>query len=126
MQVTADNAVHCTRFAAWNRPALTNVNRDMLDQWLAQHDGVITRVQARDCGLSDDSIDRLVRSGAWCVHSRGVYFVANRPFTTDAHIRCTVWGAGTNAVLSGEAAALWHNVIADVPSVIDVTRPDGP
>ena len=100
-----------------------SVNRDMLDQWLAQHDGVITRAQARHCGLSDDSIDRLVRSDAWCVHNRGVYFVANRPFTTDAHIRCTVWGAGMNAVLSGEAAAVWHNVITDVPSVIEVTVP---
>ncbi|GEM_PF-921854 len=123
MQLTVASVVSCTRFAAWNRPTPMSVNRDMLDQWLAQHDGVITRAQARHCGLSDDSIDRLVRSDAWCVHNRGVYFVANRPFTTDAHIRCTVWGAGMNAVLSGEAAAVWHNVITDVPSVIEVTVP---
>lgn len=102
---TARSAVRCTRFTAWNRSAPSNVKKGMLDQWLAQHDGVITRAQARDCGLSDDSIDRLVRSGAWCVHSRGVYFVANRPFTDDARIRCAVWGAGVSAVLSGEAAA---------------------
>ena len=123
VQWTARSAVHCTGFTAWNRPAPPSVQQSMLDQWLAQHDGVITRAQARDCGLSDDSIDRLVRSGAWCVHSRGVYFVANRPFTDDARIRCAVWGAGVSAVLSGEAAAFWHKVIADVPGVIDVTVP---
>ncbi|MGV8875752.1 MAG: type IV toxin-antitoxin system AbiEi family antitoxin domain-containing protein [Rhodococcus sp. (in: high G+C Gram-positive bacteria)] len=75
-----------------------NVQVDMLDDWLAQHDGVITRAQAGACGLSVDAVDRVVRSGAWTRIHRGVYFVADRPFTIDAHIRATVWGAGTSAV----------------------------
>lgn len=95
----------------------------MLDDWLAQHDGVITRVQAGTCGLSADAVDRLVRSGAWKKIHRGVYFVADRPFTIDARIRATVWGAGTSAVLSGEAAVFWHGVTSEVPSVIEVTAP---
>ncbi|MFI8565566.1 type IV toxin-antitoxin system AbiEi family antitoxin domain-containing protein [Rhodococcus sp. NPDC078407] len=100
-----------------------NVQVDMLDHWPAQHDGVITRAQAAICGLSADAVDRLVRRGTWQAIHRGVYFVADRPFTADARIRCAVWGAGTNAVLSGEAAAFWHQVISEAPSIILVTTP---
>ncbi|WP_308198496.1 type IV toxin-antitoxin system AbiEi family antitoxin domain-containing protein [Rhodococcus sp. ARC_M5] len=96
---------------------------DMLDHWLSQHDGVITRAQAAICGLSGDAVDRLVRRGTWQTIHRGVYFVADRPFTADARIRCAVWSAGTNAVLSGEAAAFWHRVISEAPSIIEVTTP---
>lgn len=107
----------------WNRLDAPNVQLDMLDDWLARHDGVITRAQAGTCGLSADAVDRLVRAGAWMKIHRGVYFVADRPFTTDARIRSAVWGAGTSAVLSGEAAAFWHGVISEAPSVIEVTGP---
>lgn len=95
----------------------------MLELWLAQHDGVITRAQARESGLSDDSIDRLLRSGAWTAVHRAVFFVADRPFTAEARIRCAVWGAGDRAVLSGAAAAFWHGVISDVPAITEVTVP---
>lgn len=100
-----------------------NVQVDMLDEWLAQHDGVITRAQAALCGLSGDAVDRSVRAGAWRTIHRGVYFVVDRPFTADARIRCAVWGAGPNAALSGEAAAFWHGVISVAPSIIEVTTP---
>jgi very-short-patch-repair endonuclease len=99
VQPAALSAVHCTRFAPWNRSSAVNVQVDMLDEWLAQHDGVITRAQAAMCGLSGDAVDRSVRAGAWRTIHRGVYFVVDRPFTADARIRCVVWGAGPNAVL---------------------------
>ncbi|MCZ4517483.1 DUF559 domain-containing protein [Rhodococcus ruber] len=95
----------------------------MLELWLAQHDGVVTRARAGACGLSGDAVDRLVRAGKWKAIHRGVFFVADRPFTAEARIRCAVWGAGDRAVLSGEAAAFWHRVISDVPGVIEVTVP---
>ncbi|MGU3432378.1 type IV toxin-antitoxin system AbiEi family antitoxin domain-containing protein [Actinomycetes bacterium M1A6_2h] len=95
----------------------------MLVSFLIRHEGVISREQARNCGLSDDSIDRLVKSGAWTARYRGVYFVADRPFTADARIRCAVLHAGSRAVLSGEAAAYWHKVIPHAPNIIDVTVP---
>lgn len=123
MQPAALSAVQCTRFASWNRSGAVHVKVDMLGEWLAQHDGVITRAQAAFCGLSGDAVDRSVRAGAWRTIHRGVYFVVDRPFTADARIRCAVWGAGPNAVLSGEAAAFWHGVIAEVPSIIEVTIP---
>ena len=123
MQPAALSAVQCTRFASWNRAGPVHVQVDMLGEWLAQHDGVITRAQAAFCGLSGDTVDRSVRAGAWRTIHRGVYFVVDRPFTADARIRCAVWGAGPNAVLSGEAAAFWHGVIAEVPSIIEVTIP---
>ncbi|WP_415975995.1 type IV toxin-antitoxin system AbiEi family antitoxin domain-containing protein [Rhodococcus sp. 077-4] len=100
-----------------------NVQVDMLDRWLAKHDGVITRAQAESCGISGDAVDRLVRAGTWMAIHRGVFFVADRPFTSDARIRCAVWGAGTEAALSGEAAAYWHRIVSEVPSIIEVTVP---
>lgn len=100
-----------------------NVQVDMLDDWLAQHDGVITRAQAGACGVSADAVDRLLRAGTWTKVHRGVYFVADRPFSTDARIRAAVWGAGTSAILSGEAAVFWHRVTTEVPQVIEVTTP---
>ncbi|MBY4127074.1 type IV toxin-antitoxin system AbiEi family antitoxin domain-containing protein [Rhodococcus fascians] len=95
----------------------------MLELWLAQHDGVITRAQAGACGLSGDAVDRLVRSGKWTAIHRGVYFAADRPFTAEARVRCAVWGAGDRAVLSGEAAAFWHRVVSEIPGVIEATVP---
>ncbi|OZE34904.1 hypothetical protein CH278_10685 [Rhodococcus sp. 05-2254-5] len=95
----------------------------MLESWLAQHDGVITRAQAGACGLSGDAVDRLVRGGKWKAIHRGVFFVADRPFTAEARIRCAVWGAGDRAVLSGEAAAFWHRVVSEMPGTIEVTVP---
>ncbi|WP_371829985.1 type IV toxin-antitoxin system AbiEi family antitoxin domain-containing protein [Rhodococcoides trifolii] len=106
-----------------NRRRPVGVKPGMLDPFLIRHDGVISRAQARSCGLSDDAIDRMLRSGAWIARFRGVYFVANRPFTPDARIRCAALHAGSHAVLSGEAAAYWHKLVPNMPNVIDVTVP---
>jgi very-short-patch-repair endonuclease len=95
----------------------------MLDDFLRQQDGVITSAQARRAGLSQDAIDRRVRSGRWLRCSRGVYFVDDRPFTDEARIRVGVWAYGREAVATGLTAAWWHHLTRFAPEIVEVTVP---
>lgn len=95
----------------------------MLDDYLRRQDGVLTHTQALRAGLSQDAIDRRVRSGSWLRCSRGVYFVDDRPFTDEARVRAGVWSYGQDAVASGLAAAWWHGLTRFPPETIEVTVP---
>ena len=95
----------------------------MVDEIVRHQDGVITLPQARRAGLSQDAIDRLVRSRHWRRLARGVYFVDDRPFTDAARIRGMVWSYGNAAAASGLAAAWWHGLSLDAPDVVEVTVP---
>jgi very-short-patch-repair endonuclease len=95
----------------------------MLADLLCRHDGVITFDQAVGCGLSKYAIHRRVQSGVWRRCSRGVFFVADRPFTDAARVRSTVWGLGAQATASGLAAAWWLELTRFAPDVVEVTVP---
>jgi very-short-patch-repair endonuclease len=95
----------------------------MLDDYLRQHDGVITIAQAKHVGLTQDAIDRRVKSGRWLRCSRGVYFVDDRPFTDEARVRAGVWSYGPHAAGSGLAAAWWHGLTRFPPEIVEVTVP---
>ena len=95
----------------------------MLEDYLRQHDGVITVAQARAGGLSQHAVSRRVRSGRWRRCSPGVYFADDRPFTDAARIRAAVWGRGSEAVASGLTAAWWHGLVKYPPDVVEVTVP---
>ena len=95
----------------------------MLDDYLRRHDGVITLAQARQAGLSAQSVRRRVDSGHWARCSTGVYFVSDRPFTDAARVRAAVWSYGDAACASGLAAAWWHGLTRFAPDVVEVTVP---
>ncbi|MEW2478284.1 type IV toxin-antitoxin system AbiEi family antitoxin domain-containing protein [Mycobacterium sp. NPDC049093] len=95
----------------------------MLEDFLRDHDGVITLAQAKQAGLSQDAVNRRVRSGRWLRCSRGVYFADDRPFTDAARTRAAVWSLGPSATASGLAAAWWHGVTKYSPETIEVTVP---
>ena len=95
----------------------------MIEDYLRCHDGVITRAQARQAGLSDDAISRRVKSGRWRRCSAGVYFADDRPFSDAARIRAEVWSYGSTATACGVAAAWWHGIITRAPDHIEVTVP---
>ncbi|MDO3638271.1 type IV toxin-antitoxin system AbiEi family antitoxin domain-containing protein [Mycolicibacterium arseniciresistens] len=95
----------------------------MLDDILRRQDGVLTLRQALCAGLSQDAVDRRVRSGHWRRCARGVYFVDDRPFTDSARVRAAVWGYGARAAASGLAAAWWHGLTKFAPEVVEVTIP---
>ncbi|MFV8049248.1 DUF559 domain-containing protein [Mycobacterium sp. 48b] len=95
----------------------------MLEDFLRDHDGVITLAQAKQAGLSQDAVNRRVTSGRWLRCSRGVYFADDRPFTDAARTRAAVWSLGSSATASGLAAAWWHGVTKYAPETIEVTVP---
>jgi very-short-patch-repair endonuclease len=95
----------------------------VLEDCLRDHDGVITLAQARAAGLSQDAVNRRVRSGAWRRCTPGVFFADDRPFTDAARIRAAVWSHGPLAAASGLAAAWWHGVSRYAPDLVEVTVP---
>jgi very-short-patch-repair endonuclease len=95
----------------------------MLDDFLRRHDGVITLTQAREAGLSQDAVNRRLRSGHWRRCAPGVYFAEDHAFTDAARIRAAVWGYGGRATATGLAAAWWHQLIKYPPDVVEVTVP---
>jgi very-short-patch-repair endonuclease len=95
----------------------------VLNEYLRRQDGVLTLTQARQIGLSKQSVNRRVQSGQWRQCSRGVYFVDDRPFSDAARVRSAVWSYGQQAVASGLAAAWWHGLTSFAPDTVEVTVP---
>ena len=95
----------------------------MLDDYLRDHDGVITLAQAQNAGLSHAAVKRRVSSGHWRRCSPGVYFVDDRPFTDAARVRAAVWSHGRSGTASGLAAAWWLGVTQYAPDIVEVTVP---
>lgn len=95
----------------------------MLEDLLRAHDGVITLAQAREIGMSEQSVRRRAQAGRWRRCGPGVYFADDRPFTDAARIRAAVWSFGSRACASGLAAAYWHGTTQFAPKTIEVTVP---
>ncbi|NKZ12705.1 DUF559 domain-containing protein [Mycolicibacterium septicum DSM 44393] len=95
----------------------------MLDDFLRDHDGVVTLPQAKQAGLTQDMVDSRVRTGRWIRCARGVYFVDDRPFTDSARVRVGVWSYGRHAVATGLAAAWWHGITKYPPEIVEATTP---
>ena len=99
----AVSAANCTRNRGkWNRRYGVRRQFGVIDDYLRQHDGVITLAQARRVGLSPDAVERRVRAGHWRRCSRGVFFVDDRPFSHAARMRAAVW-----ATANGQRPAVW-------------------
>ncbi|WP_135452455.1 type IV toxin-antitoxin system AbiEi family antitoxin domain-containing protein [Mycobacterium sp. DL99] len=95
----------------------------MLEDYLRDHDGVITLAQAKLAGLTQDMVDFRVKTGRWIRCARGVYFVDDRPFNDSARVRVGVWSYGLNAVATGLAAAWWHGITKYPPETVEATTP---
>ncbi len=73
----------------------------------SQH-GVVSRDQARGCGLADRAIDRLVRSRRWARVRPNVYRVEPGPLPLAARVKAVQLSLGPRAVAVGPTAArLW-------------------
>lgn len=71
-------------------------------------DGIVTRRQLRELGLTDDEIDRMLRTGRLHRVHRGVYHVGHSALSERARHRAALLAVGAAAVLSHRsAAALW-------------------
>ncbi|NMO89017.1 type IV toxin-antitoxin system AbiEi family antitoxin domain-containing protein [Actinomycetospora sp. TBRC 11914] len=96
-----------------------------IQRFLATHDGVITRAQARACGLSDDQIARKVASGEWIRRAPGVYFAIAWAWTVTARVRVAGEWARPTGALGATAAAWWLGLGVTDPRPLTVILPRG-
>jgi very-short-patch-repair endonuclease len=89
----------------------------------ARQHGVVTRVQLRELGMSDDAIEyRLSRGRLHRVH-RGVYAVGRPQLTRNGVLIAAVLGCGRGAALSHDAAGEVLGIRKRRAGPIDVTVP---
>jgi predicted transcriptional regulator of viral defense system len=86
-------------------------------------EGVISRRQLLEAGLSAQLIKRRVERGRWQQLHRGVYAVFNGPLPRETWLWAAVLGAGDGAVLSHQTAAELHGLIDSPADAIHVTIP---
>jgi hypothetical protein len=91
---------------------------------MASHGGVITRNQARDCGLHDTSIRALLRHGHWVLVRRSVYADAERWQTLDERGRHRLRTRAAMATMR-RAHVASHDSAADEHG-LEILRPDQP
>lgn len=87
--------------------------------------GLVTHLQASQCGLSDAEISFRIRSGRWLVVRRGVLVLNGVPPTWEQSVRAACLATRDVACASGlTAGRLWGTRLPD-PDEIDLTTPPG-
>ncbi len=94
-----------------------------LEGVLRRQAGVISRQQALTAGLSTDQVDWRLATGRWVAVYPGVYVAADRECTGEARIRAAGLWAAEPSTISGVAAAWWHGLWTDPPSLVEITLP---
>lgn len=93
------------------------------DELMAAQDGLISRAQAIEAGMSRSAVFRRATSGAWPEVLPGVFRSAQVRLTTAARIRAAAMWAGASGTVSGAAAAWWWSLTDIEPLVVEVTVP---
>lgn len=90
----------------------------------ARQDGLATRAQLRDAGVTDRQIDLVARGAVLQRLHRGVYHHRAAPYTARTRLRAAVLACGPSAVASHRSAAVLHgfDVRRSVPEVTVVGR----
>ena len=100
----------------------------LLVDYLDRQEGVLTREQAVDAGLSRHAIAARLESGRWRRLHRGVFATFSGPVPRAALLWGAVLRAGENAVISHHTAAeLWRLSDEPSPSIhVSVPKQSGP
>ncbi|GAA2590926.1 type IV toxin-antitoxin system AbiEi family antitoxin domain-containing protein [Dactylosporangium fulvum] len=85
--------------------------------------GVVTRKQARECGLTDEAIWARLRSGRWRKPFRGVYYTFTGEPSRVAVLSATLAAAGRGAVLSHHTAAELLGLVDEPAAPIHISLP---
>ncbi|MDV2477657.1 DUF559 domain-containing protein [Rhodococcus zopfii] len=99
------------------------MDRSEIHAIMARQDGVVTRAQALENGMSPSMVSRLLATGEWATLDTGVYLRADRERTDAVLLRAAVYGAGSEAVAWGPSAAWWHGILEHPPARHYVTVP---
>ena len=84
---------------------MTRVLPAAAGELLSAQAGVLTRAQARQCGITDRRIETALRSGRWQRPHTGVNVAFSGPLPRPAQLWAAVLRAGPDAVLSHDTAA---------------------
>jgi putative AbiEi antitoxin of type IV toxin-antitoxin system len=103
---------------------MTRLLSGAADDLLSLQDGVLSRAQALQAGLTDKYLVAALRSGRWQRLHTGVYATFSGPPARGAQLWAAVLRAGPEAVLSHQTAAELHGIGNQV-AVIHVTVPPG-
>ncbi|MBI4943340.1 MAG: type IV toxin-antitoxin system AbiEi family antitoxin domain-containing protein [Actinobacteria bacterium] len=87
--------------------------------------GVVSRAQARECGLSARQVDWLVASGRWVRLLPGVFVVHTGPVSAEARTWAALLYAGPGAVVGGRTALWLGGVLDEPPQAVTVCIPVG-
>jgi very-short-patch-repair endonuclease len=93
------------------------------DELVARQGGVIALAQAVERGVSAATVQRRAREGSWRRLHPGVYLVGGHQLTGPARVRAAWLWAGSEAAVTGPAAAFWHQMLERPPAIVDVTVP---
>ena len=96
-----------------------------IDRFLATHDGVASRAQARGCDLSNDQIARKLASGEWIRRATAVFFAVAFDWTAAARVRVAAEWVRPVGALVGVTAAWWLGLGVASPHPISVALPRG-
>ena len=88
---------------------------------VARQDGLITDAQALDLGLTARTLRRRVQRDGWARVAPGVLLVGGHPWTDRARVRAVGLWAGQRGVISGPAAAWWHDMLPTAPDQVELT-----
>ena len=103
----------------------TSFDRDAVAELLGRQKGVITRVQTKDCGMSDAALRHRLRTGGpWQALLPGVYLSANGAVTTTQREVAAILYAGPGSVITGPAALAWHRIRVPRTSMVNVLLPE--
>lgn len=103
---------------------MTRILPASVDDLLFRQDGVLTRAQALQTGLTDKYMVAALRSGRWQRLHTGVYAAFSGPPPRGAQLWAAVLRAGPEAVLSHQTAAELHGIGNQV-ALIHVTVSPG-
>ena len=100
-----------------NREHVLCVSKSMdVNAIFAEQDGIITRQQVFDAGMSRSALSRRVTSAEWSREAPCIYRLADRTMTPQAALRVAVYSAGDHAVAFGPSAAWWHGLAPQPPA----------
>lgn len=94
-----------------------------LHAWLQAHDGVVTRRQAQQLGISPHALARLVRSGRLERFTDGVFVDGAMPPNPRTTLRAALGSAGRDAVVSHRSAAWLWDMVDHPPAIPTLTVP---
>lgn len=109
-------------------PAVTSsqtpaVARNQIPTGARSQHGVLSRAQALQAGIGDETLRWMVRCGRWQRLHRGVYLTHSGPVTWEQRCWAALLHAGTGAVLALDAAAYLWGMSQTRPQMIHVAVP---